>query len=317
MMWRGLSREQISAADLFARDLFGFDGRPRRRWPARLGPPGVAMRQYGREDAEDAEDLEDLEADEGWLQERVQGPDNRAQVLAQCHNPSTTLFPFNTICHMDQGTVNATGTLIAPRVVLTAGHVVKGLTSVVVTPGANFPAPFEPDRRPALPRSQTAASTTFRFHPTLDLALVLLPARFTRPCQFMMLQPRGKVNTATLLTIAGYPRVAPTPGAAPLPGSMWRHSDRLQVTGVTDTHLTYQIDTTVGQSGSPLWLLGDHCIRLLLGVHISGTSASNRGVRITCAVIDWIEATCRAASITPLPIVDAVQRRRCPAAAST
>jgi V8-like Glu-specific endopeptidase len=219
---------------------------------------------------------------------------------------------------MDQGTVNATGTLIAPRVVLTAGHVVRGLTSVGVTPGANFPAPFVPDRRPAKPGTQTAPSSTFRFHPTLDLALVLLPAPFTRPCQFMMLQARGDLNTATLLTIAGYPRVAPPPLTAPLNGSMWRHSDRLQLTGVTATHLSYQIDTTVGQSGSPLWLLGNNCVRLLLGVHISGSSASNQGVRITCAVIDWIEATCRAAAITVLPVVDEVQRRRvCTPAATT
>ena len=53
MMLRGLSRVQISAADLFARDLVGFDGRQRGRWPARLGYPGVARRSYGREDAED------------------------------------------------------------------------------------------------------------------------------------------------------------------------------------------------------------------------------------------------------------------------
>jgi glutamyl endopeptidase len=298
---RSASAREIASADLFAQDLFGY-GAPRRGL-RRLPPPGARWREG-----------EDAESGEAWSpQENVQGTDNRVQVLARCHNPSTTLFPFNTICHMDQGTVNATGTLIAPRVVLTAGHVVRGLTTVGVTPGANFPTPFVPDRRPALPGSQTAPSSTFRFHPTLDLALVLLPQPFRRPCQFMMLQPRGDLNTATLLTIAGYPRVAPTPDSSPLPGSMWRHSDRLQLTGVSETHLSYRIDTTVGQSGSPLWLLGNNCIRLLLGVHIIGNTPTNQGVRITCPVIDWIETTCRAASITPLPIVDAVQRRRCPA----
>lgn len=308
MMWHGVSRQQIVAADQFAQDLFGGGPRPRSR-PRLTTGYRQAPRWSGGE------------ADEAWQPgEVVQGTDDRVQVVAQCRNPSTTLFPFNTICHMDQGAVNATGTLIAPRVVLTAGHVVRGLTSVGVTPGANFPAPHVPDRRPARPGSQTAPSSTFRFHPTLDLALVLLPAAFRRPCHFMMLQARGDLNTATLLTIAGYPRVAPPPVNAPLNGSMWRHSERLQLTGVTATHLDYRIDTTVGQSGSPLWLLGNNCIRLLLGVHIgvpaTGATPPNRGVRITCPVIDWIEATCRAAAITVLPEVDEVQRRRvCRAAA--
>jgi V8-like Glu-specific endopeptidase len=287
--WGGFSRRDIADADRFAHELFG------RRAGGRRGRPSM------REDADDAE--------------LVQGVDNRVQVLAQAANPSTTLFPFNTICHVDQGTVNASGTLIAPRVMLTAGHVLRGLTTATITPGANFPAGNAADRRPATPGSQVVPSSAFRFHPTLDLSLALMPAPFTRPTRFMMLQPRGDINTATLLTIAGYPRVAPA-GAA-IPGSMWRHSDRLPVTGVTATHLSYPIDTTVGQSGSPLWLLGNDEIRLLLGVHIQGGPGANTGVRITCAVIDWIETTCRAAAITPLPVVDAVQRRLvCPPAAA-
>lgn len=290
MEWHGASRRQIAEANLFERELFGSGRRP---FGARL-----------REDWES--------------QERVIGTENRVQVLARRTNPSTTLFPFNTICHIDQGGgLNATGTLIAPRVVITANHVVQGLTTVTVTPGANFPAATAAEQRPASPASQ--ASTTFVPHRTLDLALVFLPAAFTRPNRFMMLQPRGDINTATLLTIAGYPRIPP--GGVAIPGSMWRHSDRLPITGVTATHLNYPIDTDVGQSGSPLWLLGNNEIRLLLGVHIQGGATANRGVRITCAVIDWIEAECRAASITPLPIVDNVQRRRvcppAPAAATT
>jgi len=205
--WASGSRRQTEE-DLFERDLFGYGGALPRSPSPRRSAYGIRPQWRGsvREDWES--------------QETVQGVDNRVQVLARPTNPSTTLFPFNTICHMDQGTVNASGTLIAPRVVLTAGHVVSGLSSVGVTPGANFPAPNPADRRPANPGSQTAPSSTFRFHPSLDLALVLLPAAFTRPTRFMMLQPRGDLNTATLLTIAGYPRVAPPPQNVPIPGSM-------------------------------------------------------------------------------------------------
>jgi V8-like Glu-specific endopeptidase len=284
MRWGGFSRREIQEANDFERELFGH----------RL------HRSRGH----------------SMPEETVQGLDNRVQVAAQARNPSTTRFPFNTICHVDQGTVNATGTLIAPQVMLTAAHVLRGAASVTITPGANFPATDPADRRPASPSSQVVPIARFRLHPTLDVALALMPAPFTRPTRFMMLQPRGDINTATLLTIAGYPRVAPT--GAPIPGSMWRHSDQLPVTGVTPTHLRYPIDTTIGQSGSPLWLLGNDEIRLLLGVHTDGGAAANAGVRITCAVIDWIEATCRAAGITPLPVVDAVQRRRaCPPTPTT
>jgi len=270
----GTSHTQDS--DLFAQELFGSS-----RWP---GP---------------------VEIDED--QEDVRGTDDRVQVLARSTNPSTTLFPFNTICFMDQGGgVNATGTLIAPRVVITAGHVVKGLSTVGVTPGMNLGATAAADRRPATPTTQTSGD--FAFHSSLDLALVFLPVAFTKPARFMMLQPRGDLNTATLLTIAGYPRVSKA-----VVGTMWRHSDRLKLSGVSATHLDYQIDTTEGQSGSPLWLLGNDEIRLLLGVHIGAKSAENTGVRITCAVIDWIESECKSRSVKPLPIVDNVQRRRvCP-----
>ncbi len=296
---------RMNEADLFERDLFGAgDPMWRSRQRRRRRGYGEAL-GYG-EAIDYGEAVDDV-------QESPQGTDDRVQVLARATNPSTTLFPFNTICHIDVGSGHGSGTLIAPRVVLTAGHVPRGAASATVTPGANFPAATAAEQRPASPGSQT--STVFHFHPTLDLALVILPAAFTRPTRFMMLQPRGDLNTATLLTIAGYPGVIPPPATAPIPGSMWRHTDRLRLTDVTPTHLTYRIDTTAGQSGSPLWLLGNDNIRLLLGVHIQGGAVANTGVRITCAVIDWIEATCRANSITPLPIVDAVQRRRvCPPA---
>ena len=288
------SRQQISEATLFERDLFGTTvGRGGRGYAPE--PEGVAAEDFESHDSERI----------------IPAGDQRVQVLARATNPSTTLFPFNTICHISRDIGGrGSGTLIAPRVVLTAGHVLQGAGAVTVTPGFNATAATAAERRPASPGNQTAASSTFRQHPTLDLGLVLLPAAFTRPSRFMMLQPRGDLNTATLLTIAGYPRVQGPGGQVSVAGTMWRHSDRLKLTGVTATHLNYPIDTEPGQSGSPLWLLGNDQIRLLLGVHIQGGATANTGVRITCAVIDWIEAQCRAASITPLPIVDGVQRRR-------
>jgi glutamyl endopeptidase len=245
------------------------------------------------------------------LAESVIGTDDRFQVRASATFPSTKMFPYNTICLIeDPSAANGSGTLIAPQVVLTAKHCLAGFGPQTITPGADYSSTNAADRTAATPGSQVAPTSGFKLHPTLDIGLAILPRPFTSPTRYMMLQPRGDINTATLLTIAGYPNLGSPPSTGL--GWAWAHSNRLQVTDVTPTHLTYTIDTSVGQSGSPLWLLGNDGNRLLLGVHVQGGSVKNTGVRITCAVIDWIEAQCRAASVTG-PVVDQVFRRAvCP-----
>ena len=249
--------------------------------------------------------------------------DDRFRITARSKRPSTLMFPFNTICllernHLDGKTVSrVTGTLIAPQVVLTAKHCLTRLnvrtaakgprfTSIRVTPGADLSAAR--NQRPADPASVTAPAERFRVHPTLDFGVIILPKAFRRPVQFMRLQPRSEANTAALLTIAGYPCDKPK-------GTMWGHSERIELTDISPTHLKYTIDTCPGHSGSPIWLLGDNAIRLLLGVHTRGparcvndpaigqcrptgapvtpVAGKNGGVRVTCEVIDYITSWCR------------------------
>jgi glutamyl endopeptidase len=280
----------------------------------------------------------------------IAGQDDRFQIRARQQRPSTLLFPFNTICLLeilDQNgalVATGTGTLIAPQVVLTAKHVLMNVqpprctvssslgtrfAQIRVTPGADFSAASSRHQRPASPTSIVAMQNRFRVDPNLDYGVIILPSPFQRISQFMMLQPRGAKNTATLLTIAGYPCDKPL-------GTMWGHSNRIALRDITNTHLFYPIDTCPGHSGSPVWLLGNAGIRLLLGIHTSGVpgvqggrcendpitrrcrrtgapvtpvSGLNCGVRVTCAVINNILAWCREFGVRG-PIVDQRQYRR-------
>ena len=265
--------------------------------------------------------------------------DDRFRITARSKRPSTLMFPFNTICllernHIGGGVTRVTGTLIAPRVVLTAKHCLTRLdvrtaaegprfTSIVVSPGADLSAVR--DQRPADPASITAPAAGFRVHPTLDFGVIILPKAFRRPVQFMRLQPRSDANSATLLTIAGYP-------CDKTPGTMWGHSEKIRLADISPTELRYTIDTCPGHSGSPIWLLGNNAIRLLLGVHTNGpagcvndpksvscqpTGAAvtpvaglNGGVRVTCEVIDHINAWCREFRVAE-PTVDPFYKKRC------
>jgi V8-like Glu-specific endopeptidase len=286
------------------------------------------------------------------------GPrDDRFHIPARRQRrPSSLLFPTNTICFLEMTARNGnrfvgSGTLIAPQVVLTAKHclmdfpagsepprcrvgraVAPWFSSIQVTPGSGAPqADGRNLVRPAVPQSLVANSTRFRADPNLDYGVIVLPTPFRQPSRFMMLQPRGATNTATLLTIAGYPCDKPR-------GTMWGHSERIPLRGVTPTHLSYTIDTCPGHSGSPIWLLGNNEIRLLLGVHTSGpivaagpgrrcendpllrrcrptgapvtpVRGENCGVRITCAVINTILGWCREFGVRG-PSIDQVQYRR-------
>jgi V8-like Glu-specific endopeptidase len=185
----------------------------------------------------------------------------------------------------------------------------------------------------------------YRWHGTLDYGVIILPRAFLRPSRFMVLQPRGRQRSATLLTLAGYPCDKPK-------GTMWGHSRHLRLRDVTETLLTYDIDTCPGHSGSPVWLRGNPLpgsredVRLLLGVHFLGVEPANpttrcanepgpggvrcrptglpptavvghnTGVRVTCQMIDTIRGWCRDAGVNE-PYLSSVYRQRCRAGRRT
>jgi len=270
------------------------------------------------------------------------GTDDRFQVRAQARPPSTRLFPFNSVCRIRPDGADASlafsGVLIAPRVVLTVKHglfnniaapacgpraslrTTASKGAVVVCPGLDQSQPAG-RRTIARPVRITAPASAQFHHPRVDIGLIILPRPFRVPNRFMLLQPRSDAQTVDrVVTLAGYPNDKPA-------GTMWAHSDRVQSTNAT--HLMYQIDLCVGQSGGPVWLLGSGGTRILLAIQsqevssgsragsncgrrIAGAPLRNCGVRITCDVIQWILSTCRG-RVRQLPAVDGPTFRRCPA----
>jgi V8-like Glu-specific endopeptidase len=262
------------------------------------------------EDEAEAEFEDELEEE---LEFELIGADDRVRVCPAPRNPSTRLFPFNAICYLElrhQGMYVpwGTGNLVAPRVVLTAGHVLReaGSRLIRVTPGAARDAARRSDRSAGRPQSQSVAAARF-CTPTnyvgcsaTDFGIIVLPRAFAGPNRFMPLQARAASRSAIKATIAGFPGDL----NSAQPGTMWRHSEGIETVATTDGLLRHRIDTCPGSSGSPIWLLGSGTTRIQIGVHIGGLGCDavgtrNVGARITNAMLADVAGWCRAARVRP------------------
>jgi V8-like Glu-specific endopeptidase len=243
---------------------------------------------------------------------------------SRVHEIHTTRFPFNTVCHLGRDFGDGlwrgcSGALIAPRLVLTAGHCLlnhrlgRAPARVRVAPGRRdrdtmpygaivssryfVPAPY---------RAATGARAGDR--PEHDYGLVVLPRPFPRITRFMPVRalPTAELERLRhrrLITIAGYPADRPV-------GTMWRHTERLK--RIAPRRLFYSVDTCPGHSGSPVWYQGPAGPRII-GVHTSGIldeqgrsygcapgtvlappGMMNGGIRITQAVLNSIREAGRA-----------------------
>ncbi|MCL1807517.1 MAG: trypsin-like peptidase domain-containing protein [Oscillospiraceae bacterium] len=214
------------------------------------------------------------------------GNDDRTRVT------NTAAFPFCAIVHVEttwpNGEVaNGSGFMWTDRVVITAGHVVYDSSrggwakSIRVWPGRD--------------------GTTIRSGPhngwwahagggfvssgkqDEDYGVIELSTAPDVGAFGMSVESNSTLNSL-FVTVAGYPSPVPTGQTA---RTMWQHSGN--TTSPTTSKIFYPIDTTTGQSGSPVYKSGSYAV----GIHAhgtggTGTSANNNsGVRITQDLFNW------------------------------
>ncbi len=197
----------------------------------------------------------------------------------------TTVYPFSAICSL---TITAggdiysgTGWFISPRTIVTAGHnlFVRSLNpsingwvqNIRVSPGRNGVS-MEPfnfvnvDRRAFI----CADGWINTGDPSQDYGVIHVPPMFPQVGAFGFSAFPDAGLTGLLAHISGYPANKPA-------GTQWIDSKPLG--RPTPTQLLYNIDTSAGQSGAPIYtVLNGQPIAV--GIHTNGVPDTNFGVRI-------------------------------------
>lgn len=249
-----------------------------RQLSARRTPAGAGgVRPRTRQEAGDL-----VAVDEAAIQEAVEqleviiGKDDRKRI------ENTRAVPWKRIVQLSITAANGrkflgSGTLIAPRVIITAGHCVfmhsQGgyVREIQCSPGRNG------DQKPfgTLNASRVWVLRGWAVHRQrdCDIAAIVLP----RPFPASDIGTFGFANfgdqelRSSNLNLAGYP------GDKPL-GTLWYHGRTAK--SVTATRVVYDIDTFGAQSGSPVWVKRPDGKRYLVAVHTTGSLTGNSGVRI-------------------------------------
>lgn len=230
-------------------------------------------------------------AESSVIMESIIGNDDRVRVT------NNTLYPWRCVCSLlitaQSGTQYiGTGWLVAPRLVLTAGHCVYmddegGWASTIeVIPGRDadtrpFGSAISHDLRSVTGWTQDGNSDC-------DYGAILLPAdkRFGEQLGWFgyAVRPDDYLRQVTL-NLAGYPGDGGKAGQQ-VQGTQWFNSRG--VLDVMPRQITYEIDTFGGQSGAPVWEMAANGSRYGVAIHTHGMSTSNGATRIVREVFDNI-----------------------------
>lgn len=217
--------------------------------------------------------------------------DNRTRIL------ETTLTPWRMVCALEiesefGSNIPGTGWLVGPSTVITAGHCVHALerggwaTKIKVTPGQNGAdeTPFGSFESDTLRCTETWRDDA---DPDYDVGCIHLPEPVGNTTGWFGTRA---IDDAELmqwnLNLAGYPL---TPGSGV---EQLFHSNTVHK--LTDRRVYYQIDTTSGNSGGPVWIQADDsesppfCVAIHAYSVGDGINA-NSGPRINTEVFDLIQ----------------------------
>lgn len=238
----------------------------------------------------------DLPVDPESLAESVIGVDGRVRVA------DTTVYPHRAIGQLDiveDGQVSyCTGWLIDKNTVVTAGHCAYNpggandpIDSATFIPGRNHNgiSSYGPYGFCAVNGLYAPYGWRVQAKRSHDWAVMQLDCTVGDTVGWFGMYSLPGINrfAGTRARIQGYPMGDPLKP----PGSQWQMADDIHHS--TDRRLFYSIDTSGGQSGSPVFKwnrpsCGGPCV---LGIHTYGLYAGqsyNSGTRITASVFDKI-----------------------------
>jgi V8-like Glu-specific endopeptidase len=223
--------------------------------------------------------------------EAVIGTDERVRIT------DTTSYPFRCICSLlitasTGAQYVGTACLVAPRLLLTAGHCVHmsdeggWVREIEVIPGR------DEDERPfgstVAREFRSVTGWTQDGDSNYDYGAILLPAdaRYGEQLGWFGYADRddGYLRGLTV-NLSGYPADG---GPAGIDGTQWY--DSRVVRDVEERQITYEIDTYGGHSGALVWEMTTEGERYGVAIHTFGTSVHNGGTRITRDVFDNVVA---------------------------
>lgn len=220
------------------------------------------------------------------VQEVVNGVDDRVPVDPATNNPWSGIVSLN-IQAAHGGRYIGTGWLIAPRTVITAGHCVYlhdaggWPTEITLSAGRNgssHPYGKRVSSHFSAPSGWIDHSNRAEDYGVIFLDEPFSPVRGETPFIFPFAAKDSGDLLGNVLNLSGYP------GGDPLTGkdgtNQYYHGRT--ASEVTDHTVGYDIDTSGGQSGSPVWLYNPSGgTREVVGIHTNGFPYANSATRIT------------------------------------